>query len=48
VGVDLDVFDIGAIDEGDYYVKSHMYNKDTYFKWALMTVYGPSQTPQKE
>jgi hypothetical protein len=48
VGVDLDVFDIGAIDEGDYYVKFHMYNKDMYFKWALMTVYGPAQAPQKE
>jgi hypothetical protein len=48
VGVDLDVFDIGAIDEGDYYVKFHLCNKDTYFKWALVVVYGLAQAPQKE
>jgi hypothetical protein len=42
VGVDLDTFDIGAIDEGDYYVKFHLCNKDTYFKWAFMAVYGPA------
>jgi hypothetical protein len=47
VGVDLDIFHIGAIDEGDYYVKFHMYNKVTYFKWVLVTVYGPAQNSQK-
>jgi hypothetical protein len=44
--IDLDVFDIGAIDEGDFYVKFHLCNKDTYFKWALVVVYGPAQDPQ--
>jgi hypothetical protein len=29
VGIDLDVFDVGAIDEGDYHVKIHLCNKDT-------------------
>jgi hypothetical protein len=48
VGVDLDVFDIGAIDEGGYYVKFHLCNKDTYFKWVLVAIYGPAQSPQKE
>jgi hypothetical protein len=48
VGVDLDIFDIGAIDEGDYYVKFHMCNKDTYFKWTFVAVYGPAQNAQKE
>jgi hypothetical protein len=32
LGIDLDVFDIGAIDEGEYYVKFHLCNKDNYFK----------------
>jgi hypothetical protein len=41
-------FDIGAIDEGEFYVKFHLYSKDTYFKWVLVAVYGPSQIPQKE
>jgi hypothetical protein len=48
VEVDLDIFDIGAINGGDYYVKFHLCNKDTYFKWALVAVYGPAQIPQKE
>ena len=41
LGIDLDVFDIGAIDEGDYYVKFHLCNKNDSFKWALVVVYGP-------
>jgi hypothetical protein len=48
VGVDLDTFDIRAIDEGDYYVKFYLCNKDTYFKWALVDIYGPAQNPRKE
>jgi hypothetical protein len=48
VGIDLDVFDIGAIDEGDFYVKFHLCNKENNFKWALVAVYGPTQIPLKE
>jgi hypothetical protein len=32
VGVDLQVVDIGAIDERDYYVKFHLCNKADSFK----------------
>jgi hypothetical protein len=48
LGIDLDIFDIGAIDERDYYVKFHLCNKNDYFKWALVAVYGPAQAQQKE
>jgi hypothetical protein len=48
MGVDLDTFDIGAIEEGYYYVKFHLCNKDSDFKWALVGVYGPAQNPPKE
>jgi hypothetical protein len=48
VGVDLQVLDIGAIDEGDYYVKFHLCNKSHSFKWALVVVYGPAQDDEKE
>jgi hypothetical protein len=48
VGVYLDVFDIGAINKGDYYVKFHLCNRDMYFKWVLVVVYSPAQTSQKE
>jgi hypothetical protein len=45
MGVDLDTFDIGAIDEGGYYMKFHLYKKDSDFKWTLVVVYGPAQNP---
>jgi hypothetical protein len=32
LGIDLDTFDIGAIDEGDFYAKFHSSNKDNNFK----------------
>jgi hypothetical protein len=40
LGVDLQTFDIGAIEEGDYYIKFHLCNKAYEFKWALVVVYG--------
>jgi hypothetical protein len=48
LGIDLDIFDIGAIDEGDFYVKFHLCNKVNDFKWALVAVYGPAQSNLKE
>ena len=48
LGVDLDVFDIGAIDECDIYVKSLLRNKSDGFKFNLYTVYGPAQQQNKE
>ena len=47
LGIDLEVFDIGAID-GDFYVKFHLCNKNDSFKWALVVVYGPAQAEFKE
>jgi hypothetical protein len=47
VGVDLRVFDIGAIDEGDFYVKFHLNIQSDEFKWALVCVYGPAQANLK-
>lgn len=48
LGIDLSVYDIGAIDEGDFYVKFHLCNKSDSFKWALVVVYGPAQEQSKE
>jgi hypothetical protein len=47
LGIDLSRFYIGAIDEGDYYVKFHLCNKNDSFKWALVAVHGPVQDDQK-
>jgi hypothetical protein len=45
--IDLSRFHIGAIDEGDYYVKFDLCNKEDNFKWALVVVYGPAHDDQK-
>jgi hypothetical protein len=48
LGVDLQVFDIGAIEECDFFIKFKLCNKVDDFKWALVMVYGPSQEEFKE
>lgn len=42
MGIDLDVYDIGSIQEGDHYVKFHLCNKNDNCKWALVAIYGPA------
>ena len=41
LGVNLSTFDIGAILEGEYYVKFTLRNKCDGFKCVLYAVYGP-------
>jgi endonuclease/exonuclease/phosphatase family metal-dependent hydrolase len=41
------VFDIGAIDEGDFYVKFTLRYKSTDFKFVLYSIYGPAQAQNK-
>jgi len=48
MGIDLNVYDIGAINEGDFYVKFLLSNKNDGFKWSLVCVYGPAQGHLKE
>jgi exonuclease III len=45
--VDLSVFDIGAIDEGGFYVKFTLRYKSTDFKFVLYSIYGPAQLQNK-
>jgi hypothetical protein len=47
LGVDLSVFDIGAIDEGDFYVRFTLRYKSTDFKFVLYSIYGPAQSQNK-
>ena len=46
--INLQTFEIGSIDEGDFYIKFHLCNKIDKFKWALVLVYGPAQNDLKE
>jgi hypothetical protein len=48
LGIDVDIYDIDAIDEGDFNVKFYLCNKVDYFKWALVAIYGPAQVDLKE
>jgi exonuclease III len=47
LGVDLNVFDIGSIVEGDFYVKFTLRCKTNGFKFVLYSVYGPAQIQNK-
>jgi exonuclease III len=48
LGVNLDVFDIGSIDEGDFFIKFRLRNKKDDFHWVLVAVYGAAQPEYKE
>jgi hypothetical protein len=48
LGLDLQVYDIGVIDEGDYCVKFHLCNKVNGLKWALVVFYSPAQDEHKD
>jgi len=41
------MLDIGAIDEGDFYVKFTLRLKSNDFKFVLYAVYGPAQLQNK-
>ena len=44
--MDIDVYDRGAIHEGDLY-QIPLRNKNDGYKWALVVVYGPAQEELK-
>jgi hypothetical protein len=40
VGINLLEFDIGEIEEGDFFIKSKLRNKHDGFQWLLVSVLG--------
>jgi hypothetical protein len=38
LGVNMEVFDIGSIDVGDFYVKFHLRNKDGYLLYIIRII----------
>jgi hypothetical protein len=48
VGVNLLMYDIGEIEEGEFLVRFKLRNRDDDFKWNLVSVYGPAQHEHKE
>jgi hypothetical protein len=48
LGVNLDVLDVGTIDDGDLFVKFRLRDKGSDFKLVLVAVYGAAQPEFKE
>jgi hypothetical protein len=48
LGVNLDVLDVGSIDDEDFFVKFSLRDSKSDFKWVLVAVYGAAQPEFKE
>lgn len=48
VGINLGTFDVGEIEEGEYFVRFRIRNKEDGFQWNLVSVYGAAQDEFKE
>jgi hypothetical protein len=48
LGVNMDLMDIGSIDDGDFFVKFRLRDRRNGFKWVLVAVYGVAQPEFKE
>jgi hypothetical protein len=48
MGVNLDVLDVGSIEDGEFFVKFRVRDKERDFKWVLVAVYGAAQPEFKE
>jgi exonuclease III len=48
LGVNLDVCDIGSIEEGEFFIKFQLRNRTDDFHWCLVAVYGAAQPEFKE
>ena len=47
LGINLAIFDIGSIVEGEFFVKFRIRNRCDGFQWILVTVYGAAQPEYK-
>jgi hypothetical protein len=48
LGVNISFFDIGEIEEGDFFIKFKLRNKQDGFQWFLVSIYGATQQEFKE
>ena len=48
VGINLGTFDVGEIEEGEYFVRFRIRNKEDGFQWNLVSEYGAAQDDFKE
>jgi hypothetical protein len=48
LGINLMSFDIGEIEEGEFFIKFKLCDKVDGFQWVLVSVYGAAQEENKE
>ena len=48
MGINLGTFDVGEVEEGEYFVRFKIRNKEDGFQWNLISVYGAAQDEFKE
>jgi hypothetical protein len=48
LGVNIDLLDVGTVEDGDFFVKFRVRDKKDDFKWVLLAVYGAAQPEFKE
>jgi hypothetical protein len=48
LGVNIDLLDVGTVEDGDFFVKFRVRDKKDDFKWVLVAVYGAAQPEFKE
>jgi hypothetical protein len=48
LGVNLDVLDVGSIDDTNFFEKFSVRDRNSDFKWVLVAVYGAAQPEFKE
>jgi hypothetical protein len=47
LGVHLLVFDVGDVEEGEFFIRFKLRHKEDDFKFNLIVVYGPTQADRK-
>jgi hypothetical protein len=47
LGINLQTFDIGQIEEGDFFIRFKLRHIEDDFQFNLFSVYGPAQNDQK-
>jgi hypothetical protein len=48
LGVNIDMLDVGSVEDGDFFVKFRVRDRKDDFKWVLVAVYGAAQPEFKE
>jgi hypothetical protein len=48
MGVNIDLMDVGGVEDRDFFVKFRVRDRKSDFKWVLVVVYGAAQPEFKE